>query len=112
MTGDELVRGISVTMLAPTFSERILLVPFEQLETPDVAQITLTDSVSDIRYFTPGGSKSVALILFLHAHVSSSGVENWMLSAARSSSGLRRMISTADGGATKLAFRRLNWSSI
>jgi hypothetical protein len=49
MTCDKLVRGITVTVLAPTFGERVLLVPFEHLETPDVVQITLTDFISNER---------------------------------------------------------------
>jgi len=43
------VRGITVTVLAPTFGELVLLVPFERLETPDVVEIVFTDSISDER---------------------------------------------------------------
>src|ERR1700730_2375230 len=49
MACDKLVRGITVTVLATTFGELVLLVPFEHLETPDVVQITLTDSIPNER---------------------------------------------------------------
>ncbi len=68
MTCDKLVRGIAVTVLAPTFGELVLLVPFEHLEAPDVVQITFTDSICDERWFTPG-SRCEAPKLSLNAHI-------------------------------------------
>jgi len=36
MTCNKPMRGITVTVLAPTFGELVLLVPFQQLETPGI----------------------------------------------------------------------------
>ena len=53
MTGDELVGGITVAVLAPAFGELIFLVPFEHREAPDVVEIGLPSSISDRRRLTP-----------------------------------------------------------
>jgi hypothetical protein len=80
------VRGITVAVLAPTFGEVVFLVPFKHLETPDVTQITLADSISGEPHFIPG-SRCEACELSLNAHNSSFVAENWVLSAALFSSG-------------------------
>jgi len=77
MTCDKLVRCITVTVLAPTLGELILLVPIEHLETVDVVQITRIDAVPDERQWIPG-SRCEAYEFSLNAHISSSGMENWM----------------------------------
>ena len=77
MTGDKLVRGITVAVLAPTFGEVILLVSFEHLETPDVVEITFTASASNERWFTPC-SNCEARELSLNAHFSRSVVRGWI----------------------------------
>src|SRR6266436_10262915 len=59
MAGDKPVRGIAVTVFAPTFGKLVLLVPFEHLETPDVVQLIFTDSISNESSFTPLGRNSL-----------------------------------------------------
>src|ERR1700737_1418287 len=54
MTCDKLIRGISVAVLAPTFGEAVLLVSFQHLEAPDIAEITLAASISDKPWCVPG----------------------------------------------------------
>ncbi len=71
MTCDKLVGGIAVTVLAPTLSERVLLVPFEHLETPDVSQITPTGSLSGEGQFAPAGLNWKTSELSLDAHIGS-----------------------------------------
>ena len=82
MTCDKLVRGITVTALAPTFGELVLMVLFEHLETVDVVQITRIDAIPDGRQWIPG-SRCEAYEFSLNAHISTSGVENCMPVAAR-----------------------------
>jgi len=77
MTCDKLVRCITVTVLAPTLGELILLVPIEHLETVDVVQITRIDAIPNERQLIPGSSCE-AYEFALNAHISSSGMENWM----------------------------------
>jgi hypothetical protein len=76
------VRGIAVTVLAPTLGELVLMVLFEHLETVDVVQITRIDAIPDERQWIPG-SRCEAYEFSLKAHISSSGVENCMPAAAR-----------------------------
>jgi len=82
MTCDKLVRGITVTALAPTFGELVLMVLFEHLETVDVVQITRIDAIPDEHQLIPG-SRCEAYEFSLNAQISSSGVENCMPAAAR-----------------------------
>ena len=82
MTCDKPVRGVAVTVLAPTFGERVLLVPFQHLKAPDIVPIIFIGSVSDERQFTPSSSNWKTYELSLNAHVRSSVVENWMPAAA------------------------------
>src|SRR4051812_49787734 len=77
MTCDELVRSVTVAVLAPTFGEVIFLVSFEHRETPDVVEITLTASASNERWFAPC-SNGEARELSLNAHISRSVVESWI----------------------------------
>src|SRR5258707_5673742 len=105
MTCDELVGGIAVTVFAPTFGERVLLVPFEHLETPDVSQITSPGSGYSERQFTPSGWNWKTSELTLDAHIGSSIVD----AACRAK--LERaaeMITTGGRGAIKLALSTLN----
>ena len=74
MTCDKLVPGITVTALAPTFGELVLMVLFEHLETVDVVQITRIDAIPDGRQWIPG-SRCEAYEFSLNAHISSSGVK-------------------------------------
>jgi len=76
------VRCITVTVLAPTFGEFVLMVLFEHLETVDVVQITRIDAIPNERQLFPG-SRCEAYEFSLHAHISYSGVENCMPAAAR-----------------------------
>jgi hypothetical protein len=58
------------------------MVLFEHLETVDVVEITRIDAIPDERQWIPG-SRCKAYEFSLNAHISSSGVENWMPAAAR-----------------------------
>jgi hypothetical protein len=75
MTRDKLVGGGAVTVLAPTFGERVLLVPLEHLETPDVVQITSAGSVSGERQLTRSSLNWKTPELSLDAHIGSSVVD-------------------------------------
>src|SRR5882672_2959048 len=74
MTCDKLVRCITVTVLAPTPGELILMVLFEHLETVDVVQITRIDAIPNEHQLIPG-SRCEAYEFSLNAHISTSGVE-------------------------------------
>jgi hypothetical protein len=76
MTCNKLVRGVTVAVLAPTFGQPVLLVPFEHRETSDVGEITSAASVSDKRRLTPCQSRD-ARELSLNVHVSRSVVEKF-----------------------------------
>ena len=86
MACDQLIRSISITVLAPTLGELIFLIPFEHSETPDVGEIPLTASTSDKCRLMPG-SNCEACELSLDAHGNRSVVKSWISSAVRNSSG-------------------------
>jgi hypothetical protein len=53
MAGDELVRCIAITMLAPAFGERVFLFFFEHREPPDIVQIARAGLLSYRRQLSP-----------------------------------------------------------
>ena len=67
MACDELVRGITVAELAPTFGKLILLLPLEHREASDLVEIAVAASASDEHRFAPC-SNCEARELSLNAH--------------------------------------------
>jgi hypothetical protein len=65
---------MTVTVLAPTPGELVLLVLFEHLEAVDVVQIARIDAIPSVRQLIPG-SRCEAYEFSLKAQISSSGVK-------------------------------------